>query len=333
MNDRACLRGIECLEVARKVMRAEAEAIQTAADRLNGDLTAAADLILSRPGTKLIVTAVGKSGHIGQKLVATFCSTGTPAVFLHATEAVHGDLGIYTPGDPTIFISKSGTTAELVRLIPILRELQSPLIGILGNINSPLAKAVDVLMDASVRREADPLNLAPTSSSTVALAIGDALAAVLIEARGFNAQDFARLHPSGQLGRNLWLNIQDLMHPIEKIAVISPETSLREVVIEMTRYPFGAACVVDKDQHLLGLLTDGDLRRILHTDQDLRSLPVGQVMTAHPVVVLQNATVKESVDLMENRSSQISVLPVVDEERHCVGLIRIHDIYQADLRI
>jgi len=332
VNDRAGLNGIDCLAVARQAMRAEAEAILLAAERLNGDLITAASMILEHPGRKVIVTGVGKSGHIGQKLVATFCSTGTPAVFLHATEAVHGDLGIYVPGDPTILISKSGTTAELVRLIPVLREFQSPLIGILGNINSPLARAVDVMMDASVVREADPLNLAPTSSSAVALAIGDALAAVLIEARGFNAQDFARYHPSGQLGRSLWLNVLDLMHPFEKIATVSAQTTVRQVVIAMTRYPLGAACVVDEECNLLGIMTDGDMRRILQTDRDLRTLPVTEVMTVNPVMVNQHATVKEAVDLMENRPSQISVLPVVDDARHCVGLIRIHDIYQADMR-
>ena len=222
MNAQPIVDEHECLSVVRKSMFAEAEAIRLAAERLDENLIHAVEIIVSHEG-KTIITGIGKSGHICQKITGTFCSTGTPAVFLHATEAVHGDLGIYTPGDPTIMISKSGTTAELVRLIPILREFQSPLIGILGNINSPLAREMDVVLDASVNHEADPLNLAPTSSSTVALALGDALAAGLMNARGFNEEDYARFHPSGQLGRNLLLHVEDLMHPLDKVACVKPE--------------------------------------------------------------------------------------------------------------
>jgi arabinose-5-phosphate isomerase len=210
----------EFLDLGRSTLSAEAQAINLAASRLDSNFYRAVQLVLKQ-NSKVIITGIGKSGHIAQKIVSTFCSTGTPAVFLHATEAVHGDLGIYTPGDPTILVSKSGTTAELVRLIPILREFTSPLIGILGNVNSPLARAVDVVLDASVQREADPLNLAPTSSSTVALALGDALVAAILWARGFDSLDFARLHPSGQLGRNLWLKVDDVMHNKDQVACVS----------------------------------------------------------------------------------------------------------------
>lgn len=302
-----------------------------AAGRIDDQFARAVKFILDHAG-KVVVTGIGKSGHVGQKIVSTLCSTGTPAVFLHATEAVHGDLGIYTPGDPTILISKSGATAELVRLIPILREFESPLIGILGNINSPLARAVDVVLDASVSREADPLNLAPTSSSIVALAIGDALTAVLIQARGFNTRDFARFHPSGQLGRNLWLTVADLLHAPDRTACVAEETPLRQVVIAMTRFPLGAACVLESEGKLVGLITDGDLRRILRTNDDLRVLTAADVMTRGPITIDPRATIKEAVDLMENRPSQISVLPVKDEHGQFLGLIRIHDIYQSDLR-
>ncbi len=332
MNPRSEILENECLQLAKAVLSAEADAILHTANLLDKRFFQAINLLLDHQNGKVIVTGIGKSGHIGQKIVSTFCSTGTPAVFLHATEAVHGDLGIYTPGDPTILISKSGTTAELVRLIPVLREFESPLIGILGNINSPLARAVDVILDASVLREADPLNLAPTSSSTVALALGDALAAVLIQARGFNKNDFAKLHPSGQLGKNLWLNVADLLHPLEKIACVSGDSTIREVVIEMTRFPLGAACILDDQQRLLGLVTDGDMRRILQIDQDMRALRAVDLMTRNPITVLVNASLKEAVDLMENRPSQISVLPVVDDSGKFCGLIRIHDIYQSDLR-
>lgn len=331
MNDHSTIADLNVLAIARRTLQAEAEAILSAAERLDLGITTAAELILTHPG-KLIITGVGKSGHIAQKMVATFCSTGTPAVFIHATDAVHGDLGIYTPGDPTIMVSKSGTTPELVRLIPTLKEFKSPLIGILGNVNSPLARQVDALLDASVIHEADPLNLAPTSSSVVALALGDALASVLIEARGFNDHDFARFHPSGQLGRNLWLTVADLMHPMKEVATVLPSTSLQLTLIQMTRFPLGAACVVDANQNLLGIFTDGDLRRILQTDRDLRSLPIGEVMTSNPITIGLHDSLKKAVDTMENRPSQISVLPVKAKDGRCEGLLRLHDIYQTDLR-
>jgi arabinose-5-phosphate isomerase len=332
MNSHPSILEDECLQAAKAVLTGEADSLQHAANSLDNRFFQAVKLLLAHQNGKVIVTGIGKSGHIGQKIVSTFCGTGTPAVFLHATEAVHGDLGIYTPGDPTIIISKSGTTAELVRLIPILRDFESPLIGILGNINSPLARAVDIVLDASVLHEADHLNLAPTSSSTVALALGDALATVLVQARGFNKTDFARLHPSGQLGRNLWLSVSDILHPPAKIACVSAESTIRQVVIEMTRFPLGAACILDEQGQLVGLITDGDLRRILQIDQDIRSQQAKDLMTRNPITVGVNASLKEAVDLMENRPSQISVLPVVDDNSKFCGLIRLHDIYQSDLR-
>jgi len=331
VNEKPSIDPIECLALARATLLAEAEAVAVAAERIDHQFAQAVSLILSHPG-KVVVTGIGKSGHVGQKIVSTLSSTGTPAVFIHATEAVHGDLGIYTPGDPTILISKSGATAELVRLIPILREFKSPMIGILGNLNSPLARAVDVVLDASVRKEADPLNLAPTSSSIVALAMGDALTAVLIQARGFNARDFARYHPSGQLGRDLWLRVADLLHGQREVACVQSSTPLRQVVIAMTRFPLGAACILDADNGLTGIITDGDLRRILQTNEDTRTLTAADVMTRSPITIQASATIKEAVDLMENRPSQISVLPVLDEQERFCGLIRIHDIYQSDLR-
>jgi arabinose-5-phosphate isomerase len=201
-------------EIARAVIEDEARVLATVAARLDHHWNAAVEVLLNHKG-KVIVSGIGKSGHVGQKIAATLASTGTPAVFLHAAEAVHGDLGIYTPGDPSILISKSGSTAELLRLIPILRQFRSPLIAIVGNLNSPMAKQADVVLDARVDREADPLNLAPTCSTTAALALGDALAVVLMQARSFTDKDFARYHPAGQLGRNLWLKVADVMHQDE----------------------------------------------------------------------------------------------------------------------
>ncbi len=318
------------IEVARAALLEEAEAIRVAAERLDGRFVKAVNLILASNG-KVIVAGMGKSGHVGQKIAATLCSTGTPAVFLHAAEATHGDMGIYTPGDPTVVISKSGATQELVQLLPMLRQFKSPTIGILGNLNSPLAEKVDVVLDARVVREADPLNLAPTSSSTVALALGDALASALMHARRFSDADFARYHPSGQLGRNLLLLVSDVMHTGDDVAWVRPSDKLRDIVIAMTHHPLGAACVVGAGNALMGIITDGDLRRALQAHDDIRFLTATEIMTARPIIIPPTATLKDAAQIMEDRPSQISVLPVVAEHQECLGLLRIHDLYQPGL--
>jgi arabinose-5-phosphate isomerase len=319
------------IEAARNAMRIEAEAIAAAAERLDGGMSRAVDLILAHPG-KLVVTGLGKSGHVARKIVATLCSTGTPAVFLHAAEAGHGDLGIYSVGDPTLMISKSGSTAELLRLIPFLRDLPSQRIGILGNPKSPLAAEMDVVLDASVEREADPENLAPTASATVALAMGHALAVALMRSRNFGAKDFGRIHPGGQLGQGLRFTVRDVMHGREQIACARSGDSLRYVVIEMTHYPHGAACVLSSDGRLMGLITDGDVRRALQAHDDIRSLTAGDMMTAGPITIGPETRLMDALRLMEDRPSQISVLPVVEPATgQCLGLVRLHDIYRADL--
>jgi len=318
-------------EIGKAVLDAEAQALAAVAARLDHRWIQAVELLLRHEG-KVVVSGIGKSGHIGQKIAATLASTGTPAVFLHAAEAVHGDLGIYTPGDPSILISKSGSTAELLRLIPVLRQFRSPLIAILGNLNSPMAQQADVVLDARVAREADPLNLAPTCSTTVALALGDALAVALMMARRFTPQDFARYHPAGQLGRNLWLKVADVMHQNDAVAWVKPDTPLRQVIIAMSERPLGAACVVDEDSLLLGIITDGDLRRALLTHEDIRLLHAAECMTRQPVTINPEASLRDAARLMEDRPSQISVLPVVNSQNNrCLGLIRIHDIYQPEL--
>ena len=318
-------------EIAREVLNLEAQALAAVADRLDHNLTKAVELLLGHAG-KVVVSGIGKSGHVGQKIAATLASTGTPAVFLHAAEAVHGDLGIYTPGDPSILISKSGSTAELLRLIPVLRQFRSPLIAIVGNLNSPMAKQADVVLDARVDREADPLNLAPTCSTVAALGLGDALAVALMMARRFTDIDFARYHPAGQLGRNLWLKVADVMHENEAVAWVKPDTPLRQVIIAMSQRPLGAACVVGEDLQLLGIITDGDLRRALLTHEDIRLLQAADCMMRQPITVTPEASLRDATRLMEDRPSQISVLPVVDSRsQRCLGLIRIHDIYQPEL--
>ncbi len=318
----------EWLAAARAAIQIEAEAVSQVACRLDGELIRAVDLILAHPG-KVIDTGIGKSGHIARKIVATLCSTGTASVFLHPAEAVHGDLGIYTRGDPTVLVSKNGTSAELLALAPLLRQFHSPLIGILGNASSPLAAQVDVLLDASVEREADPNNLAPTASAVAALALGDALAIALMRAHNFTPEEFGRFHPGGQLGRNLKLCVSAVMHGPDEAAFVIPETPLKEVIIAMTQRPLGGACVTDVAGALVGFVTDGDLRRALTGHDDIRGLRAGDVMTRSPVTVGPEATLGEALELMEQRPSQISALPVVDAARRALGILRLHDIYRA----
>jgi arabinose-5-phosphate isomerase len=309
-------------------METEAHAILAACGRLGDNLVEAVGVILAHPG-KVIVTGLGKSGHVGRKIAATLQSTGTPSVFLHSAEAAHGDLGLCQAGDPVVMISKSGATAEMLDLVDALRELRSPLIGILGNLASPLAGAMDVVLDASVQREADPQGFTPTASAAVALAVGHALAVALMEARGFSAEHFSRLHSGGQLGRNLRLRVKDVMHSGGEVAWVAPGDSLKQVVMEMSRHPLGAACVVSPDRTLVGLITDGDLRRALERHDDIRTLTASGVMTESPVTVEAEALVHEALRLMEDRPSQISVLPVAEPHyRRCLGLVRLHDLYQ-----
>jgi arabinose-5-phosphate isomerase len=315
------------LQSARQVLLAEARALEAASARLDGEFERAVDL-LARHAGKVLVTGIGKSGIIAQKIAATLCSVGQPAVFLHPVEALHGDLGLYTPGDPTIVVSRSGNTAELLRLVTQLKAVASPVIGILGAPQSSLGVLMDVVLDASVRAEADPNNLAPTASASVAMGLGDALAIGLIERRGFTPADFARFHPAGQLGRNLLLRVSEVMHPLAQVATAAATDPLRQVVIGMTSRPLGAACVLDSQGRLAGLITDGDVRRALRQHDDIRGVVAAEVMTARPAAISPGASVHEALRKMEDRGSQISVLPVVDETGLCVGLLRLHDLYQ-----
>jgi arabinose-5-phosphate isomerase len=314
------------LDAARAAMEIEAASISRATSRLDGALLRAAGVILAHSG-KLIVTGIGKSGHIGRKIAATLCSTGTPAVFLHPSEAMHGDLGIYTPGDPTILLSKNGASVELLGLCPMLRHFRSPLIGILGSATSPLAAEMDVFLDASVEREADVHNLAPTASAVTALAIGHALAVVLMRARNFTPEQFGRFHPGGQLGRNLLLSVRTAMHSGDEVARVAADAPFRDAIVAMTRCPLGAACVISTAGKLAGLITDGDVRRALTTHDDIRDLKVEDAMTRRPITIGPDATLGEALELMERRRSQISALPVVDDEGTALGLLRLHDIF------
>jgi len=316
------------LAAARKAMETEAQAILTASGRLDQNLIRAVELILGHSG-KLVVTGLGKSGHIARKIVATLQSTGTPAVFLHPTEAAHGDLGVCQSGDSVLMISKSGATAELLDLLVPLREFKAAFIGILGNPSAPLAREMDVVLDASIAREADPEGFTPTASSAAALALGDALAIALMQARSFTAEDFSRLHAGGQLGRNLRIRAGDVMHRGDEVAWVKPDDSLKHVVIAMSQHPLGAACVVSPAGLLTGLITDGDVRRALQDHDDIRTLRAADVLTPRPSTLSPDTLLHEALAFMEDRPSQISVVPVVDDTGLCLGLLRLHDIYQG----
>ena len=319
------------LESARALLRAESAALADLECRLDQSFEKAV-AILAQPGRKVIVTGVGKSALIGQKISATLCSTGTPAVFLHATDAVHGDLGILQSGDPVIMLSRSGSTAELVALAPHFRALGSPLIAVVANPSSPLAAAADIVLDIGAHPEADPLGLVPTTSAMLTMAMGDALAVALMVQRGFKKEDFARFHPAGQLGRNLLLSVDEVMRPIEKCAAVKPDASLRDTVIAMTKFPLGAALLVAEDGTLAGILTDGDLRRALTKEGNLLAHKAVDFATTKPVRAHTGMSLGDAARLMEDRPSQISVLPVTDPKTNkCLGLVRIHDVYQAGI--
>jgi|TARA_Y100000389_G_scaffold109381_1_gene106435 arabinose-5-phosphate isomerase len=314
--------------LAQAILENESRQLNDVAKQIDEDIVKAAELIMNNNG-KLVICGLGKSGLIGQKIVATLCSTGTKSVFVHAAEALHGDLGIYNPGDPTLLISKSGNTEELVRLIPILREFKSPLIGLVGNTDSFMAKNVDIVLNGTIESEIDPLGIVPTTSALAALAIGDALASVLMVKRGFNEEDFARYHPGGELGKQLGITVKHLMHSIEEVAIIEQDTSLEGIALALTEKPLGAALII-KDKILQGIVTEGDLRKAIAANKSL-SDSMGTLININPITVSEFLPVQDAMKLMEDRDSQISVLPVLNESKECLGLIRLHDLYQTKL--
>ena len=316
------------LKAGIRVIEAEVAAMQELVGRLERGFSDAVEVLLDCR-SKVVVTGLGKSGHIARKIASTFCSTGTPAVFLHASEAGHGDLGIYTPGDPVIAVSKSASTAELIHVAPVFKQKGSKLIGILGRKQGPLAELADIVLDASVIREADPLGIVPTASTITTLALGDALAGALMEARNLTEAEFARNHPSGQLGRNLQLTVADVMHSLPNCAVVELNTSLKKLVISMTDYPLGAALIMDGKERLCGLVTDGDLRRALAGDEDVRNMSAAHLMNSDPICIQPDASLQDAVCIMEDRPSQIAVLPVTEASTgRPLGLLRLHDVYQ-----
>lgn len=311
----------------RQVVEIEAQALKDLAARLDGGFAAACRLVLAGRG-RVVATGMGKSGHIARKIAATLASTGTPAFFVHPGEAGHGDLGMITDADVVLALSYSGESDEVLTLLPVLKRQGNALIAMTGKPQSTLARAADVHLDVSVSVEACPLDLAPTSSTTATLAMGDALAVALLEARGFTADDFARSHPAGSLGRRLLLHITDVMHAGDDVPRVQATATLGEALVEMSRKRLGMTSVVDADGRLLGLFTDGDLRRTLDDAAlDVRTAMIADVMTRNPRTIAADQLAVEAARLME--SHKISGLIVVDEAGRAVGALNIHDLLRA----
>jgi arabinose-5-phosphate isomerase len=311
----------------------EAEAIRVTASRLKRKQVKQALALLHDCRGKVVLMGVGKSGNIAEKIAATLTSTGTAAVYLHPSDALHGGLGLVSSNDVVLALSNSGETDEVITMLPYLKHRQVPIIAIVGNLRSTLARTAEVVLDASVDQEACPLNLAPTTSTTVALAIGDALAMALMQIKGLTMDDFALNHPAGQLGKRLTLRVADLMHKGPENPTISADAAWLEVIAAISRGGLGAVNVVGSTGQLAGIITDGDLRRALQKIKpvELEKLTCDSIMTRNPIVALPEMLAYDALRLMEDRPSQISVLPVVDEEKLCVGLIRLHDIVRSGL--
>ncbi len=326
----ATTRGIDpqrALALGRDVLATEAAAIRALEGRLGGAFLAAARVLFGCSG-RVVVTGIGKSGHIARKLAATLASTGTPAFFVHAAEASHGDLGMITADDVVLLLSNSGETDELVSLIPHLKRQGAQLIALTGNEESSLAQAADVHLDASVDTEACPLGLAPTASTTAALALGDALALTLLDARGFSVEDFARSHPGGSLGRRLLTHVRDVMRTDAAVPSVAITATLADAVVEMSGKGMGMTAVVDASAKLVGIFTDGDLRRCVTRVKDFTAAKVGEMMTRNPRKIDANALAIDCIELMET-PPKVSQLLVVDRDDRLVGALHLHDLFRA----
>ncbi len=315
------------IELGRAVLETEAKAITTLEQRLDENFVNACQHMLRCEG-RIVVTGMGKSGHIGDKIAATLASTGSPAFFVHPGEASHGDLGMITPKDVVIALSNSGETDEILTILPIIKRLGIPLITLTGNPDSRLARAAEANIDVSVEKEACPLGLAPTASTTAALAMGDALAVALLEARGFTEEDFARSHPAGSLGRRLLLRIEDLMHSGDALPRVIDSASLSEALLEMSRKGLGMTTVVDADGKLVGLFTDGDLRRLLdHGEVSIQQLGVAEVMKQRFTTIEAGLLAAEALRIMDEK--RINALPVIDAAGRLIGALNMHDLLRA----
>lgn len=312
--------------IARQVLINEAKAVEKLADYIDDQFEACVEAILNSSG-RVVVTGIGKSANIGNKIVSTLNSTGTPSLFMHAADAIHGDLGMIKPSDIVICISKSGNTPEIKVLVPLLKRKGSKLVGMVGNTDSYLAQQADYVLNASVEKEADPNNLAPTSSTTAALALGDALAVSLLEMRDFGSNDFAQLHPGGALGKQLYLKVEDLCKD-QDVPKVGPTTSLSDVILEISSKRLGATAVVDADNNVLGIITDGDLRRMLKNSQDISNVVASSIMTTTPKAIEKEAYAVEALDIMQkNNITQL----VVIENGKLEGFVHLHDLLREGI--
>lgn len=314
------------LQLARETLDIEAAALLQAKTRLNGRFVDAVKLVLAAPG-RVVVTGMGKSGHIGNKIAATLASTGTPAMFVHPGEASHGDLGMIQSIDVVLAISNSGESDELVAILPVLKRLGVPLLAMTGGLTSSLARHADIVLDCSVDKEACPLNLAPTASTTVQLAMGDALAVALLDARGFKPEDFARSHPGGALGRRLLTHVADVMRQGDAVPQVGPDAEFTALMREMSSKGLGATSVTDADGRVLGIFTDGDLRRLIEKGADLRQLKACDVMHANPHTIRLGALAVEAAEMMEQR--RITSILVVDDAGRLCGALNTNDLMRA----
>lgn len=320
--------GSEMIETAKRVLQIEAEAIVALAGRINGNFSRAVEMLLECQG-RVVITGMGKSGLICQKIAATMASTGTPAFFLHPAEGIHGDLGMLMKGDMVIAVSNSGSTEEIVRILPVIKRMGLPLVAMAGNPASPLARAGDVFLDISVREEACPLGLAPTASTTVTLALGDALAVALLERRGFREEDFALFHPGGALGKRLLLRVEDLMHTGKDIPLVNEGTLLKEALFEITSKKLGVTGVLDSAGALAGVFTDGDLRRSLEKGFDILNQPIGELMTRSCKRILRSQLAANALQQMEKHTITSLFVFNDEESRLPVGIVHMHDLLKA----
>ena len=318
----------ELLDLAREVLGIESRAVDQLRSRLDSEFAAACRLCIATPG-RVVVTGMGKSGHISGKIAATLASTGTPAFFMHPAEAGHGDLGMITNQDLLLAVSYSGETEEIVTILPLVKRMGARLVSITGNSDSTLAKAADAHLNVAVTEEACPLNLAPTASTTATLAMGDALAVALLKHRGFTAEDFARSHPSGSLGKRLLLRVSDVMRSDDEIPMVRPDVRLRDGLMEMTQKGLGMTAVVDENQRILGIFTDGDLRRALDDGVDVHTTKMSNVMHTECKTTTANVLAAEAVHVLDE--NKITSLLVVDEDKRLIGALNIHDLFRAGI--
>lgn len=317
---------LQAQALARKTFEIEAAAVLGLASRVGPEFSEAVQIMLACRG-RVVVMGMGKSGHIGRKIAATLASTGTPAMFVHPAEASHGDLGMVTDADVVLAISNSGESAELTSILPVLSRQGVPMVAITGGASSALARQANVTLDSSVAQEACPLNLAPTASTTAQLALGDALAVALLDARGFKEEDFARSHPGGALGRKLLTHVSDVMRSGDQVPRVTPGTGFTDLMREMSSKGLGASAVVDAKQRVLGIFTDGDLRRLVEKGVDLRTATAGEVMHANPRTLRADALAVDAVELMEQHS--ITSVLIVDEEGALCGALNTNDLMRA----